>query len=47
MQLVDTRIVDRTVVTIQVISCVATVIVTALILTMLGASIYEILATVH
>jgi hypothetical protein len=47
MHLVDTRIVDRTIVTIQVISCVATIIVMALILTMVGASIYGILVTVH
>jgi hypothetical protein len=47
MHLVDTRIVDRTIVTIQVISCLATIIVMALILTMVGASIYGILATVH
>jgi hypothetical protein len=43
----DTRMVDRAVVTIQVISCLATIIVMALILTMVGASIYGILVTVH
>jgi hypothetical protein len=43
----DTRIVDRTIVTIQVISCLATIIVMALILTMVGASIYGVLVTVH
>jgi hypothetical protein len=43
----DTRIVDRTIVTIQVISYVATIVVMALILTMVGASIYGILVTVH
>jgi hypothetical protein len=42
----DTRIVD-TIITIQVISCVATIVVMALILTMVGASIYGILVTVH
>lgn len=43
MNFVDTRIADRAVAAIQVISCVATVIVTALILTMVGTSIYGIL----
>jgi hypothetical protein len=47
MQLVDTRIADRTITTIQVISCAATIIVIGLILTMVGASIYEILVTTH
>jgi hypothetical protein len=47
MHLMDTRIVDRTIVTIQVISYVATIVVMALILTMVGASIYGILVTVH
>jgi hypothetical protein len=47
MHLMDTRIVDRTIVTIQVISCVATIVVMALILTMVGTSIYGILVTVH
>lgn len=47
MQFVDTRIVDRTIVTIQVISSIATIIVMVLILTMIGASIYGILVTVH
>jgi len=47
MQLVDTRIADRTVVTIQVISCLATIIVMALILTMVWTSIYGILVTVR
>jgi hypothetical protein len=47
MHRVDTRIVDRTIVTIQVISCLATIIVMALILTMVGASVYGILVTVH
>ncbi|MGA8491872.1 MAG: hypothetical protein WB711_15705 [Terriglobales bacterium] len=42
-----TRIVECTIVTIQVISCVATIIVAALILTMVGASIYGILVAVH
>jgi len=44
---VDTRIVDRTILTVQVISCLATILVMALILTMIGASIYGILVTVH
>jgi hypothetical protein len=44
---VDTRIADRMISTIQVISYVATVIVTGLILTMLGTSIYGILVTVR
>lgn len=43
----DTRIVDRTILTVQVISCLATILVMALILTMIGASIYGILVTVH
>ncbi len=43
----DTRIAGRTTSTIQVISCVATVIVTGLILSMVGTSIYEILVTVR
>lgn len=47
MQPVDTRIVDRTILTVQVISCLATILVMALILTMIGASIYGILVTVH
>ena len=47
MHLMDTRIVVRTVVTIQVISCLATIIVMALILTMVWTSIYGILVTVH
>ena len=47
MHLVDTKIVSRTIVTIQVIRCLATIIVMALILTMVGASIYGILVTVH
>lgn len=45
--LMDTRIVDRTIVTIQVISCLATIIVMGLIFTMVGTSIYGILVTVH
>ena len=44
---VDTRIADRMTSTIRVISCVATVIVTGLILTMVGTSIYGILITVR
>jgi hypothetical protein len=47
MHLVDTKIVNRTIVTIQVIRYLATIIVMALILTMVGASIYGILVTVH
>ena len=47
MQLVDTRIADRTITTIQVISCAATIIVIGLILTMVGVSIYEILVATH
>jgi hypothetical protein len=43
----DTRIADRTIATIQVISCLATILVTGLILSMVGASIYGILITVH
>ncbi|HSY66061.1 MAG TPA: hypothetical protein VK829_15800 [Terriglobales bacterium] len=43
----DTRIADRMISTIQVISYVATVIVTGLILTTLGTSIYGILVTVR
>jgi hypothetical protein len=41
--LVDTRIAHRAIVTIQFISCVATILVMGLILTMVGASIYGIL----
>src|ERR1700733_7195078 len=40
---VDIRIADRMISTIQVISCVATIVVTGLILTMVGTSIYGIL----
>jgi hypothetical protein len=47
MQPVDTRIADRTIATIKVISFTATIIVMGLILTMVGTSIYEILVTVH
>ena len=47
MHLMDMRIVGGTIVTIQVISCVATIVVMALIFTMVGASIYGILVTVH
>ena len=47
MHLMDTRIVDRTIVTIQVISCLATIIVMGLIFTMVGTSIYGILVTVR
>jgi hypothetical protein len=47
MHLVDTKIVNRTIVTIQVSTCLATIIVMALILTMVGASVYGILVTVH
>jgi hypothetical protein len=47
MQLVDTRIADRTITTIQVIRCAATIIVIGLILTMVGASIYKIVVTTH
>jgi len=47
MYLVDTKIADRTIAAIQVISCVATVIVTGLILTMVGTSICGILLAVH
>jgi len=47
MHLVDTKIVNRTIVTIQVIRYLATIIVMALILTMVGASVYGILVTVH
>jgi hypothetical protein len=47
MQLVDTRIADRTITTIQVISCAATIIVIGLILNMVGVSIYEIFVTTH
>jgi hypothetical protein len=47
MHLVDTKIVNRTIVTIQVIRCLPTIIVMALILTMVGASVYGILVTVH
>ena len=43
----DTRIAQRTIGIIQVISCVATVLVTGLILTMVGTSIYDILFTVR
>ena len=43
----DTRIAQRTIGIIQVISCVATVVVTGLILTMVGTSIYDILFTVR
>jgi uncharacterized ferredoxin-like protein len=41
--LVDTRIAHRSIVAIQFISCVATILVMGLILTMVGASIYGIL----
>ena len=47
MHLVDTKIVNRTIVTIQVIRYLATIIVMALILTMVGARVYGILVTVH
>jgi hypothetical protein len=43
----DTRIADRTIAIIQVISCLATILVTGLILSMVGASIYGILIAVH
>jgi hypothetical protein len=42
-----TRIANRTIVTIQVISWVATIIVMGMILSLLGASIYASLASVH
>ncbi len=44
---VDRGIADRMISTIRVISCVATVIVTGLILTMVGTSIYGVLITVR
>jgi hypothetical protein len=47
MHFVDTRIADRTITTIQAISCAATIIVIGLILTTVGASIYEILVTTN
>ncbi len=47
IHVVDTRIANRTITAIQVISCLATVIVTGLILTMVGTSIYGILVTVR
>ncbi len=43
MQLVHTKTANRTIATIQIISCVATIIVTGLILAMIGGSIYGML----
>jgi hypothetical protein len=42
-----TRIVNRAIITIQAISWVATIIVMGMILSLLGASIYSSLASVH
>ena len=41
----STRIADGAIATIQVIGCVATIIVTGLILAMIGGSIYGMLVT--
>lgn len=43
----DTRIANRAIVTIQVISRVAIVITMGMILTVIGASIYGMLGTTH
>jgi len=42
-----TRIVNRVIVTIQVIRWAAAIIVTGMILTVIGAGIYESLRTLH
>jgi hypothetical protein len=47
MTLMDTRIVNRAIVTIQVISWVTIIIATGMILTVIGAGIYESLRTLH
>jgi hypothetical protein len=44
---VNSKIANRAIGTIQVISCATTIIVMGLILTMVGTSIYEILANLH
>jgi hypothetical protein len=45
--LMSTRIANRAIVTIQVISQVAIIIATGMILTVIGASIYESVRTLH
>jgi hypothetical protein len=47
MQLMDTRIASRAIATIQVISLVAIIIVMGMIVSLIGASIYGSLASVH
>jgi hypothetical protein len=47
MQLMDTRIASRAIATIQVISLMAIIIVMGMIVSLIGASIYGLLASVH
>jgi hypothetical protein len=47
MQLMDTRIASRAIATIQVISLMAIIIVMGMIVSLIGASIYGSLASVH
>jgi hypothetical protein len=47
MQLMDTRIASRAIATMQVISLVAIIIVMGMIVSLIGASIYGALASVH
>jgi hypothetical protein len=47
IQLMDTRIGSRAIATIQVISWMAIIIVMGMIVSLIGASIYGLLASVH